>query len=821
VAAGLVRQETADLLRQTQPHYNPTRFIQADQALQGAGSGNILVNDSTLRRLTEIGHEGNSVRPIGSFAQAIADGELAIQKNVLGQQIIDTLVADPTFGPKMRRAPADMVTGPITRLDKAADGIATVATHLYGDPRRGIMRIMRNGTPEYWQLPEDKLLRDAIADLNLEQMATMQKLFSAAQEITRAGATYASPSFMPINIVADAISASIREGPDVVARYPRALREIVSRGPAWQEAMRAGMGGSGIMGRSGEEMVRGVMERSPEELVRMVRNAGGIPVHDARDVLNLLRGSWADALGGLVGGALTASQTPEDDPNRALKILGGAAAGASVRRPLLRANDIVEQTPRLATFMKRRGMGETADQAALAGRQVTVDFSRMGNAVRWLRPLTLFLPAQVGGAAAPFRALRDPNVPRVALGGRNVPVSAFGMAGMTLAGLGVWMWNHQFPEQYNDIPEWAKHSGGFVSIVNPFGWVKAKNEVGYENANFFTIPIREYQAWGIGPLTIALDAMDKRDPGKLVDGLKDVFSGYLPAATRGVSAFPSWARVPFELRSGYSSFTGRPITPRSQEGLPYSERTTPRTAAFSTSSLGRAVATSPVGSALAGRTEGLSPIETDYAVRGFAAGAGQTALDLTNQMAGRPSNNPNEVPVASGLLRGLWRSYGGATRDDLYDKFEAAVRQEEPGAIARVKAMPEYQRAERPVQESMLKTAADELRDQMAVRFGIPSAAAQRDAVRYTRLRTGDPAIDKVPLPEILLGATEYERGMALAKKGTNPGFSREQWQYLERMHAYKKAILVPNEPQRQQSRQDQLVRDRIRAELSGQLYGR
>lgn len=712
VAIGLVPLELADWLKTMHPHYNPTRVDEAAADFAGMHAqgqrGAALQSSNTIRRLSEFGHTEDTVLPLASYAEALRSGELAIQRNRLAQAIlVDAFrsgVAEAVPNVKLTRGaltePIEAATGETVRQ-------ARVASHFAPwEAPPGHISVMLHGERQLFKVPENVAeaatrLGEGLDPIGQGIGTKVLRAMAALNEPARAAFTSMSPQFLPVNMMADLITTFIREGARTTARIPAGWYHAALKDDVYRQLLGEGGLSGGLWGKSDEEVVRELIRGSGADLARRVQQEGGRLIKSPGELMRLFtpkelaREFGLDVIAGGVGGGISAASAPEDQ--RLQEGLKGAAIYAGARRPLRRIQEIAEQAPRIATFQGRLAKGELPREAALAARRVTVDFSRGGDAIKALNNVSLFLNAGTQGLLQLPRTLRDE------------PAARLRMAGLAAAATTAYLYNRQFPE-YRDVPDWEKIQGQVLMLPgsepNPDG-------VGYKRLNHVLMPMREWALF-TAPLTYMFEALEGKTPDSWVKFALEAVQSYAPGVPKGEIPYLGLQAVrgPIEVATNTNLLTGNPIESRAMESLPQSERYNERTSGFAMSPAGKEI----------GKAFRLSPKKLDHLVKSEAGTLGNVMLEGSNVTAGREVVG---VPLLSGLLRGVWRTYGGAIRDRQYGRYDDAYRAVEPQLTTELKATPDFQAATPDMQARMLAGEKRVLEEALKIEYGI--APRERD----------------------------------------------------------------------------------------------
>jgi hypothetical protein len=526
VAAGTLPQEVADALKDTQPHYNPTRLDEAADLFDRMGK-NFSVRNAGLRKLSETGHEADTLPPLVTFVQGLREGEASLQKNGAVSTLIDEL---------LQHQP-----GQITR-DKGP--------HLPGEVAGTISR-MKDGVREVYRV--DPGIERMVKNMGAEQVGAFGKVMGALNLPLKLGSTVFSPYFPIGNIIRDTAAAYISSGPGATVRAPGAFLHAL-RGDAQVKALEH-------LGKSAAQIA--------DELQR----GGGIYIRNLGDLKQFI----PDLVSAGLGGGQAALTGDPNDPNYGRDIALRAGAFAGGRRALERVNRASEMGTRLAIYQNELSKGKTSQMAGFAAGRGTLDFSRMGEWVRAANPAVAFLGAQVGGAMQPLRTL-NPFTPGPGRTTRDVLGAQARAGSLVAAAIGAYLWNRQNPEAYAEISQQEKDN--FFTLLLPGATKEKPLHIALNMSEFAPL---------IGPVTAALAHYDQTDPRSFAAMAADFARSYTPGVPKGEVAgglpglLPGVVKGPFENQVNTDFFTGRPIVSRRLEGLPPSEQVGPRTSALATS----------------------------------------------------------------------------------------------------------------------------------------------------------------------------------------------------------------------------------------------
>ncbi|HEY3315489.1 MAG TPA: LPD38 domain-containing protein [Bacillota bacterium] len=437
--------------------------------------------------------------------------------------------------------------------------------------KENVLTTYRDGQPVHYQV-RDPDLYQAVLSLDEKGADTIVKILSYPASLLRAGATL-SPDFIVRNPIRDQLSALIYSkygfvpGVDLV----KGIMHAVNQDELYQLYLESGAGHSALVSLD-REYLQGTLRKLLENKNAFV-NAFRHPVQTLQEISELME----------VGTRL-------GEFERALAKEGTSREG----------------------LMK----------AALAARDITVDFARKGTKMGTWNRLVAFSNASVQGMDKMRRAfLENP-------AGTTVKATL----AITLPSMLLWMVNKDDPF-YDELPSWRKDL--FWNIPAGTKDVKQKDGSIVKATRFISIP----KPFELGVIfgTIperTLTWLKEKDP-KAMDGLaKTLFDagtpGFIPTAA--VWAIEAWANR--DLRTGVS------IVPEGETGLEAWRQ--------------YGAATSETAK-LIGKATNLSPRKIDNTIREVLGGLGKYGVDLADaglvaagvaKPVAKPARTLSEIPIA-------------------------------------------------------------------------------------------------------------------------------------------------------------------------------
>ncbi|MCE5247953.1 DEAD/DEAH box helicase family protein [bacterium] len=673
VQAGAVSPEQAVQMRALNPHYVPYQRVQDTvSGAFGGGPGSKIANRSVpIKRIK--GSTRDIVNPLESIIRNthtlvnMVEANRAMQALVAqaestegGGRFLEKVpapVAATKFNlarltPQIREALEDAGVELPDNLDEALDESAVVFTPLYMPTGKGgLVTVIQDGKRQ-WYAANDQALYDAITAIGPKHSDLVINLLMRPARLLRAGATL-TVSFAARNPIRDTWTAYINSRYGFRLGYDsmRGLFEFVGNGELYQQFMNSGAGNAALVSAD--------RNRIREELRRMGKSQRR------------------------------------------------AFLASIVRNPieLLRAiSEATEVATRLGEFMGAvEKEGRTAEgyaRAALAARDVTLDFARGGRYSKEANRYTAFFNARVQGWARLAEVFGGmdaaagggtPGPGGKALGGDGQPPipmkegpkghwsprrrRALGAVwratiGITLQSLALWYLNHTDPD-YHELPAWERNTYWHVPLGRAHGhdWARIPKpfEIGMIFGSFFEA---------------AMDYMSGKDK-KVADRL---FPGGASSAWNVILSITPTAIVPaLEAAVNYDTFRGRSIV------NPYDTTLDPELQA------GRW--TSEAAKLIAPKLR-MAPAKFDHLVYGYTAGLGrgiEGATDAGLSATGiakdkRPSGGLARAPFVSAFYRETPRADAQSfqefyeTRDALRGALRSVDEYRASGDTAKAKA---------------------------------------------------------------------------------------------------------------------------------------
>jgi hypothetical protein len=665
--SGAISQETFDAWERDFPHYVRTDVLDFLPDVNGqggrvnAGGPMFSVSDLGVRRLSTAGTTRARDLPLNSMLRQAFSVEGVARRN----EGANALYNLRQLSPELQRL-----------IQPAQEGVPKRADQEY-------LSVFRNGEQQRFVGPKD--IVNGLSRFNGEARNAVVDAAGTIMgaPLLRQTATGLNALFIPKNVIRDGWGYMLRNGG---FSDPRAFKRSAGQlARAYWDSFAKGEADPDLaeMMRAGGGQAHEFFNLSPTQIMGRLRrdgNLGGLvrPVTNAKDLI------------GAAGDVLTLPFEP-------IRHVGAA----------------VERAPRLATYRMARKMGQSPERAALAARDITMDFSRGGKYTKVINQLIPFFNV---GVQSPERLITQDFAK-----GNRLKTGIGLTTSVLLPSLAAEAWNRsQYPEDYANVPDYLKDSGLVVMLpVDP----PAKEDGTPGQRPYLWLPMPQQYAFLKVLQDQAVASAVGDDTRGWDDVLNSVLSGFSPLGEdASVGLLPPVPRLGAELASNYDYFRRRPIVPEKYQGLPPEEQATP-----TTSALARGIG------GVTGRLPGeMGPAKVDYAIKSLTSGVGQQILGGTDAVArafGLPAPEPQaagaiDLPVVGGLAGTVLRNTGGQTDRDAYAYLDRQKQQTLRDQLELLHYSPGW------------ATASPQQRDQLQLR--VASRVEQAYADRYKAVAAGN-----------------------------------------------------------------------------------
>jgi len=595
--AGIISSDTYNRVLESEDFYTPfvREFVDDLQAgVKGAGGRRWTVSSSGIRRMDrEAVASAQTADPLEVLAASVER-----TFNDVGRQNVQNVLA--TF--------ADL--GQISNLIRPVGAKPTPGVPTFTQ--------MRGGRPVQYEVLEPELY-DAIAGQSPRSVGLMYMLANFFKRTLQRGVTLL-PDFAIANVERD-LSLSGIQRPDT----KRAVREMIAGatigGGAGAATAEEGERLKGFLVGAGMGASAGGYARPLAQTMSAMRNI----IRNDEVYKNFLR------QGGSTEGFYVRNS---GEARRFLKEMEREGTIKDIINPkrwydaLVYVGSVTEASTRLAAYKQLREAGKTEAAAILGAQDRTLRFAQRGKQAATVADVTAFWNPRVQGWEKLWRMLKDPKT------------WGMGAAMLTAPSIALWSVNKDNPE-YWERPVWERNlfwlipkdgeldeygKRGFWRIPKPF-------EIGIM---FASVPERLLDAAAQSGVPLPFfetgetAAPRVAEPGRAIS---ETLGTVVQETAMGLAPIPTGIAIPGQMLLGQDIFRGRPIV--SRPDLPAEQQVTPESSA-----LARALA-----------TRGISPQQTDFAVRATLGGAGSAAsraVDVVTRQLGGAAPEPRAPRQGAG-----------------------------------------------------------------------------------------------------------------------------------------------------------------------------
>lgn len=434
----------------------------------------------------------------------------------------------------------------------------------------GIVNAFINGKNQRFAVPQS--VETAVKNLDADTGGILIKLGSIQAKMLRAGATTLNIGFIPVNIlrdIQDSLTTELSENGakaalQFIGSYPKAIFAAAMKNDLYNQWLASGGAQS--------TMTEQIFKYTPETVSELAGNKQGV-----------------------------------------LKTI--------IRAPKMLiefANEVGEQSTRIARFKAGVDRGESITQAAFKSRDISLDFAKAGNSIKTINQVVPFLNAGIQGSEKLMRLYKTN--PKAAIATTGI---LFGIPSVML-----YAHNSQFND-YQDIPDAEKQTN----------WIILARDRTPEEVQNGTPPIGIKVPKGFmarmtsSSIESAMQFIKDKDPQSFGKSALDIGSSLSPiglphdSQTLGQSLssiLPPWLQAGVEWSTNKNLFFGNSIVPQGLENLPAPEQYKE---------------TTPEIYKVAGKVLNASPLKLENTVNSTTGGVGrQVASLLSGDLTGGSSD---------------------------------------------------------------------------------------------------------------------------------------------------------------------------------------
>ena len=480
-------------------------------------------------------------------------------------------------------------------------GVGNIIERVEGTPKTidNTFSIWRNGKKETYSTTKE--IVKALKHMDEDSSNLIVKMLSVPTKWLRAGATSLSPEFTIRNLARDTVGAMLfsKHGFIPIVDNFKGLALYLKKGDVYQRWLKEG-GGQSAMVSLDRNYLAGQLEdilKRPSVIKKAVTNPLSIiqALSEASEISTRL-GEFHNATKGYTG-------------------LGNRLFG----------KQRVYKSDRLA---------------ALASRDVTLDFGRSGSKTKNINKVVAFFNASIQGTDKLARAFRE-----------NPKDMAFKSAMIGLTSYMLYNLNKN-DDRYWELPRWVRDTHWIIPTKDTLVRIPKPFEMGV--------------IFGTGTERM----LEYFDAGNKKHVSKNAFNGY---GGRLIDTFtpnlmPTAVLPLIEAGANYSFFTQRSLVPQNQEKLPSKYQY-----GSNTSSVARAIGGKLHDIGLGGESLGkyTNPYAIDNYIRGYTGGLGKLVNDGIDSLTGlsdtRPAKHKSELPGVRGFTSTPYASSDSVQQ--VYDEF--------------------------------------------------------------------------------------------------------------------------------------------------------
>ena len=565
VARGIISKELAAYFAKHHPNYNPMRYVAAgiQNPIWKAGGYKPFTNrNNTLIK--------NSEADLKDWAP---DKPLDL--------IFETAIRNESIGTRNELA---RIMVKLQLEWEKLPGTEQITKRVAIGKGENVIEFFENGRHYRYEVPA-WMKREADYMVN-SHSGMVDTIMGAVNGVSRAAFTSLSPVFIPVNAMADTLTALSTQGllpHRTVMELVRTLKGLRNDNVALSHKL-TGAYQMRYFGSTGKSLAEGMginTQMSEEQIAKALKKkVEGKWVYEGKPIgqKSMLKKLNNIARSGF--GLSTIGEATEQAPRRALfKREVDKALGKGWEK---------KWTPEEIAQMP------VARKAAAESIEVTLNFARGGLIPKLINPWLIFFNAGAEGFKLPFRVLRDNPKARKTLGY------------MIAAQMSLTAYNMQYPEYY-DVPSW-KRWGGLIFMLPP----KKKKPNGAWEAHYVEIAPYRQLSLPLGGTAYTMEKFHRESP--------ESFTDFLTATGKNSTPLFAIPTIPVLEEIGEQAwnkdmYRQQPIVPPEIAGEPRAKQVMPWTSR-TMKEIGESI--------------DVSPERLDHAGTGIAGGVYSSAISVTD-----------------------------------------------------------------------------------------------------------------------------------------------------------------------------------------------
>ena len=568
VARGIISKELAAYFAKHHPNYNPMRYVAAgiQNPIWKAGGYKPFTNrNNTLIK--------NSEADLKDWAP---DKPLDL--------IFETAIRNESIGTRNELA---RIMVKLQLEWEKLPGTEKITKRVAIGKGENVIEFFENGRHYRYEVPA-WMKREADYMVN-SHSGMVDTIMGAVNGVSRAAFTSLSPVFIPVNAMADTLTALSTQGllpHRTVMELVRTLKGLRHDNVALSHKL-TGAYQMRYFGSTGKSLAEGMginTQMSEEQIAKALKKkVEGKWVYEGKPIGQKSMLKKLDTIARSGFGLSTIGEATEQAPRRALfKREVDKALGKGWEN---------KWTPEEIAQMP------VVRAAAADSIEVTLNFARGGLIPKLINPWLIFFNAGMEGFKLPFRVLRDKPKARKMLGY------------MIAAQMSLTAYNMQYPEYY-DVPSW-KRWGGLVFMLPP----KKKKPNGAWEAHYVEIAPYRQLSLPLGGTAYTMEKFHRESP--------EAFTDFLTATGKNSTPLLAIPTIPVLEEIGEQAwnkdlYRQQPIVPPEIAGEPRAKQVMPWTSR-TMKEIGESIDVSPerldhAGTGIAGGVYSSATSVTDYII---------------------------------------------------------------------------------------------------------------------------------------------------------------------------------------------------------------